>query len=416
MALPFDILSNIGDILSCEHDVETLRALSLCSQALVPMCQRHLFRTFCIPNTSGRDFTGIERERYLDRFHQILTSSPQIGAYVQHLHYFVDHDDRENGMASSILERLTEVTAFKIEYRAHKDPQLFIHWKRLAENRRLASAITSIIKQPTLCSLSIVNISSFPTSILASITSPLLDLDIRFLDIEKSDSINEALALRLNQVEGILPCLSSLEIRDSEDSATTVIALAGKLFDFSRIESVVIEWEDEEPISAAKALLKLTPVLKVLRIRVNTEINTCRGIADCILQGAHQTLTTLKLDPGARGFTLGLPYDPFAGMIEELRMLSGCCDVLEAIAVSLGCSNVESPLSIDWEPFNEVITSKGFPCLRVLTIEMTFIWLGPSFNQAEVEKDCKMKCYQQLRKIRDIPDLDFRFEAKVEEW
>ncbi|KAJ3510957.1 hypothetical protein NLJ89_g4380 [Agrocybe chaxingu] len=416
MTIPFDILSNISEILSYEHDIKTLRSLSLCSQALVPLCQRHLFHTICVPNTSGRTFTLIDRGRYLDRFHKALSSSPQIGTYVRHLHYFVDHNDREFGMASSILKRLTQVKAFKIEYRAHEDPRLFISWKRLSENRRLASAITSIIKQPTPCSLSIVNISSFPPSILASITSPLLDLDIRFLDVDKSGNINEALAVGWSQVEGVLPCLSSLEIRDSKDSATTVIALAGKLFDFSRIESVVVEWDDEEPVGAAKALLKLTPALKDLRVQVNTDINNCGGIADCILQGAHQKLTTLKLDLGGRRHDLGgsIPIGPFAGVVAELAMISGCCDALETIAVMLRYVNRDSWLSIDWAPFDNVITSKSFPRLRVLTIEMVFIWLEDLVNRALLERETEAGCVRQLWRIRDIPGLDFRCTARIE--
>jgi len=106
MALPdgprllFDILLQIVHYLDPNHDISTLRSLSISCYTLCAPCQRHLFSSITIRELSDEQNEGL---------HNLLLKSPHRGSCIRYLDYSYQHCHREPFLAG-LLNQLTVVS------------------------------------------------------------------------------------------------------------------------------------------------------------------------------------------------------------------------------------------------------------------------------------------------------------------
>ena len=76
--VPFDIINAILNDLSYNCDWESIRSLSRTCKILVEPCQKHLFNTIAIHQTT------------ITQLNSVLANHPNLVSYILHLHYYMD--------------------------------------------------------------------------------------------------------------------------------------------------------------------------------------------------------------------------------------------------------------------------------------------------------------------------------------
>jgi len=88
--LLFDILLQVVHYLDPNHDISTLRSLSISCHTLCAPCQRQLFSSITIRESSDKQNEGL---------HNLLLKSPHLGSYIRYLDYSYINCQREPFLA-----------------------------------------------------------------------------------------------------------------------------------------------------------------------------------------------------------------------------------------------------------------------------------------------------------------------------
>ncbi|CAA7268751.1 unnamed protein product [Cyclocybe aegerita] len=386
-ALPFDILEAISDEISFQNDTDTLRTLCLCSHALVPICRKHLFQSVDIfmVTDSSRD----KCNTCLTRLLQTLQSCPEIAVYVRGLRYYIDRDDLHDPVIPQILNYLNRVDKFHFEHNAQVVTSFELDWELeiVPEAPLLARAITMIIKQPTLRWFYISYIDNFPIFILRSISGPKL----AYLNISHLHVAGDPIGPRIREKSVVVssptgadygvqvrqeftPIVSSVAI-GSIGSSTTIIETNPPLFNFSQLETLTIEvgvgLKADLGVTFAARYFNEAKGLKNLHLDVPDAGHPFTGLADCLLQGPSQSLTTFTINVfGTLYWSFGVPQTPFLGLCSELQRLSGF-NVFERLELRFSCRHANPQrVAADLSDFDQVFTAQGYPCLRQIVIRI----------------------------------------------
>ena len=181
--VPFDILAYITDILGSISDTETLRALSLICNFMVPLCRRHLFSSVSL----GLNSTPTEEIR-LTRF---LSDSPDVTRHIRKLTYVVNSRTPTGQHMIDILDvlrcqtlSLQSISLYSVRWS---------DWDLLQESMK--SPLVSLIQLPSVTHLQLKLLKNFPFVIL-SLCSSLTSISINKVSQATSSSYADRIITR----------------------------------------------------------------------------------------------------------------------------------------------------------------------------------------------------------------------------
>ncbi|PPQ75244.1 hypothetical protein CVT26_014809 [Gymnopilus dilepis] len=179
--LPPELIDPIIDEVARSQDIQSLRACCLAHSTFVFRSQSHLFKTVDLDKWSPR-------EKYHRRFHNLLLTSPHLGAHVRDFRLGDDSEDDYGRDASPwittsttlahTLTLLCRLESISISFNSE-----LTDWHAIPSPTRCA--ITRIFSLQTLRAVSLDFISSFPPQLLVTLTR-LPCLALSNVDVDES--------------------------------------------------------------------------------------------------------------------------------------------------------------------------------------------------------------------------------------
>ncbi|KAF8903436.1 hypothetical protein CPB84DRAFT_767784 [Gymnopilus junonius] len=139
VTLPFDILLAIIDEIAYTNDVYTMRSCSLLHPALLPHCQKYIFRTFDMRKGTP------DPDQYFFKFYTLLTKSPHLARYPYTVYF---------------LRLLTNVEAFGLHF------VILTNFKWGNLSLEFQYEIRRIMTRPCFTELTLTGLDYIPRSVI----------------------------------------------------------------------------------------------------------------------------------------------------------------------------------------------------------------------------------------------------------
>ena len=251
--LPLDILLHIIDLLARSsgdsmdpNTIRSLQILSLACKSMVPLCRKHLFSSLKLNSNS-------KTEGYND----LLSKSPDIACYTKKLFLLcnpiINHDFLDILKKHSSLHWIT-LTGSKS-----------LSWNDFPES--LQSSLVSLIKLPTLSSLSIYSFTMFPAAAIAGCSN------LNYLQVVGA----KLTPPEINQVIPPRSKIPSPELLDFNadiygievllNSANLDEGGSGPIVDFSRLQKAMLIVVSQRDVDLVYEMIKMTTRLEFFGIR-----------------------------------------------------------------------------------------------------------------------------------------------------
>ncbi|KAF8957049.1 hypothetical protein BDZ97DRAFT_1924888 [Flammula alnicola] len=428
---PLDVYTLIVEqVAAFPFPSKSLAALSLARRDFRPLCQRQIFYTVNI-NTAPYAYSyyggRTSGKKRMEDFMKLLKDSPHLADYIRDLGFSLVTRDVDNpNLAFQFLSKLHNIRKFQLTCHAYlgsynpaddKLPPTF-DWQKFDSD--LAASLLGIIQSPNLRSLGLKGFNHFPSQALFSLKAStlLVDLSIEFLHMDANG------ACPRNDEDSSRPQIKKYRVGAHCDQVAKAF-LGGpegeqSVFDFSHLEKLSFEWLRQADVDAVKAIMQSARRIQDLQCTISTDASlTFEGLADMIMYGSSQTLRNLEVIRIERE-----EENPFCGLLEELALLSGNVDVLEAITVRLTFGNMlPYDMSDKCKALDALLSVKAaFPRLRKLSIVVDLSVPGSDVLEScqiedfeeEVEDesaDIQERCFTCMAAI---PGFEFQFSVTID--
>jgi hypothetical protein len=173
--LPYDIITQIIDIVGEDNDTELLKELALVSRSFHQICCKHLFATVKLHDADTEDGIASSKKSFV----KLLGRRPDVVKYIRKLTYevdycrfFIDNDDHLlSPILPNFLRTISRLNCLTIAFSSST-----LQWDRLGSS--LTSAFLYLMHLPTMNHIDLSCIEDFPLSSLTPSVN-LLRLDIR---------------------------------------------------------------------------------------------------------------------------------------------------------------------------------------------------------------------------------------------
>ncbi|KAF8963711.1 hypothetical protein BDZ97DRAFT_1818851 [Flammula alnicola] len=360
--LPPELIEAIIDEVGQLHDRDTLKACSLVSPSFVFQSQKYLFRSIDLDRQ-------LPRKKYYQRFHRLIGTKPHLGAHVRELRLGDDTEDDFGGDTGGpwIMTAKTLPHTFQLLPRLESFSLTFnsemTSWKMLPADTR--SAIGRLFRLPTLQSVSLEFITSFPPQLLISL-GRLRTLSLSCVEVDTSAPLADDISYLQSRWE---MNLQSLFLRGT--SPPTISAIS-------------------------QALGSSTPpTLRRLAITPTFENGFCDAVSDLLKQsGANiasfEWLPSIHFSSSAGSIDLNaLPHlralrfavsfrkTHASGFFPEVLRLLGQVshqpNLVETVILDCHCVRVldGQKLKSEWRPLDKVLSKPGFAALKEIRIRLS---------------------------------------------
>ena len=373
--LPFEIITQIIDIVGENNDTNLLKELALVSHSFLQICNKHLFATIelheAVPNYRASSKRG---------FVKLLQSRPDVVKYIRNLTYrvaytygnrfessflrfpsnYLNDDHQLSPILPNFLRTISRLNCLTITGTK-------LEWNTLDSS--LTSAFLHLMHLPTINYINLSFIRKFPLSSLVPCVN-LHRLDIFYLicfDPVEEDGLPDIVV----QSE-MMPKIR--EFRTSDSSVLTMKLLHSKMqdgrpaFNFTDLRQLSVSLNvflDELNI---RYILQNAKLLEKLRLSVGLH-QSLVGLHDILFLGAR----TLKvLDLTVSLYNDSVPLLPLAGLCEELAAMAGH-NILEALFLDVHVEGHETEESIGSiiQYVEKALVKPGWSALKQVSIKVS---------------------------------------------
>ena len=370
-ALPFEIIAQIIDNVGENKDIILLKELALVSHSFLQICNKHLFATIELHDAVPNCHIPSSKRGFI----KLLQSRPDVVKYIRKLTYRVGSrpsefpfwcirpipDNNDDHLLSPILpnflrtiSRLNCLTIVGSE----------ANWNTLDSS--LTSAFLHLMHLPTVNHIDLSYIQNFPLSSLTPIVN-LHRLDIFYLS--RLDRHEEDGPPVFVVQSGMLPKIR--EFSTSDSSLLTRKLLHAKTqdgqpaFNFTDLKRFSTRFhflEDEQNI---RYLLQNAKLLERLDLQLGFDQSFVRLLAP----SACTSLKILDLTVSLQGDS---PFEPLAGLCEELEMMARHNNKLEALSLELDVEGHETEDFIGsmFQDVEKVLVKPGWSALRQVSFKV----------------------------------------------
>ena len=410
LQVPFDIITQIIDVVGENEDKDLLKKLSLVSHSFLQICSKYLFATIEL----GDAFFSSERG-----FVKLLKSRPEVVKYIRRLTYklgdnnpsFADEDRLLSSMLPNFLRSIHHLNYLIITSRlSQKNPD----WKELDSSMTLA--LLHLMHLPSINRIDLSLIENFPLSSLIPCVN-LLQLEVLYMGhAHEDDDVSFE----------IVPSEVMPKLREFSTTGSSVLArklLHAKMqdgrpaFNPMNLRRLSLYPENFEDKSSIRYLLQNAKSLEELCLQTGLG-HSIVGLHD-ILSPTAYTLKVLHLTSSffVHRFTIFDVSTPARQLCEELEAIAGR-NVLEALSYTISVGSGENAED-DGDDFigtmiqkvGEVLVKPGWSALRL--VSFTVFRLARSDRaKSEAVQSLTDKCLSHISKLESV-QIAFKFSCEV---
>ena len=381
--LPFDIISEIIDIVGANQDTNLLKELALVSHSFLQICSKHLFATVELYDISvGTRHTTSSKKGFI----KLLKSRPDVVEHIRKLTYNVAYDSDNDHLLSPILPNLLRTI-----------PRLncltitgsYMIWGSTLDSS-LTSAFLHLMHLPTIHHIDLSYIHYFP---LCNLT-PAVNLQWLNLSYMHDEGSFENVQLEMmpkirefhtSMSSRLLKKLLHAKMQDGRPSFN--------LMDIRRLSINFTDDEEFEDEQNIRYLLQNVKLLETLHISVGFGQNLVG-----ILSLSARTLKVLDLS------VFLIAHLPLAGLCEELEAMAGH-NMLEALSFELCVihHNREDAVGSAIQRVEKVLVKPGWSSLRQVSIKVSINCCRlPGAKVSETLQSLPDKHLSQLSKLESV--------------
>ena len=372
LQVPFDIITQIIDVVGENEDKDLLKKLSLVSHSFLQICSKYLFATIEL----GDAFFSSERG-----FVKLLKSRPEVVKYIRKLTYklgdnnpsFADEDRLLSSMLPNFLRSIHHLNYLIITSRlSQKNPD----WKELDPSMTLA--LLHLVHLPSINRIDLSLIENFPLSSLIPCVN-LLQLEVLYMGhAHEDDDVSFE----------IVPSEVMPKLREFSTTGSSVLArklLHAKMqdgrpaFNPMNLRRLSLYPENFEDKSSIQYLLQNAKSLEELCLQTGLG-HSIVGLHD-ILSPTACTLKVLHLTMPFHSYvSVSLPIQ----LCEELEAMAGH-NVLEALIFEfeIGDSNSrEDCIGTIIPKLGEVLVKPGWSALRQVFFKVACLTMDSAILKA----------------------------------
>jgi hypothetical protein len=250
MALPYDIVGHIIDILAAEVGLTSVKNASLASSSVLHLCRKYIFRTISIYTLPCQI-----------SFISLLVNNPAIVQYIRELDYGVHQDHAQLlPLLPNLLKTISHLERLRITS-ALDNPAIRFDWIQM--DPLLRSALLHLMYLPTLTRFDITWVLNLPISALV----PCINLKHLRISCHSTVTPFEDLGLKPTP----LPTPRILHFKTDSESQTVVGSLVrvrwkdGRpVFDFAHLKTLDLDFEN---VQMTRELFENASHLEELYIR-----------------------------------------------------------------------------------------------------------------------------------------------------